>query len=88
MCVAEFRIGCFGGLLCFVDVLLCRTVASSLASSLKIAYLLLVNIGVGFNVCWQDKARVLLSILFASILVAPNRHFPIDVAVSTVSSGP
>ena len=61
---------------------------SSLASSLRIAYLLLVNIGVGFNVCWQDKARVLLSILFASIIVTPNHHFSTDVAVSTVRSGP
>ena len=44
--------------------------ASSLASSLRIAYMLLVAIGAGFNVCWQDKARVLLSILFMSILIA------------------
>ena len=50
--------------------------------------MLLVAIGAGFNVCWQDKARVLLSILFMSILIAPNRHFPTDVAVSTVRSGP
>ena len=75
MCVATFRLGHFGVLLCFVDLLLCRTVASSLASSLRIVYLLLVLIGVGFNVCYKDKARVLISILFASILAAPNRHF-------------
>ena len=88
MCVAAFCLGRFGGLLCFVDVLLCRTVSSLLSFSLRIAYLLLVHIGVGFNVCWQDKSRVLLSILFASILVSPNRHFSTDVAVSTVRSGP
>ena len=62
--------------------------ASSLASSLMISYLLLVLIGVGFNVCWQDKARELLPILFVSVIVAPNRHFSPDVAVSTVCSGP
>ena len=87
MCVAAFRLGCFGGLLCFVDVLLCITVASLLSSSLRIAYLLLLHIGVRFNVCWKDKARVLLSIYSRTFSLPLTVIFSTDVAVSTVCSG-
>ena len=88
MCVVAFRLGHFGGLLCFVDLLLCRTVVSSLASSLRIAHLLLVLIGVRFNVCCQYKLECYFLFYLRPFSLPLTVIFPTDVAVSTVRSGP